>query len=189
MVGARCRKVKRRYTCSNQNEDEETMRFDLEALRAEPGRPLSLSRDVELPDLEWQGETLRVLGPVRVDATAIYQEGEIVLRVSVQGRVRRSCSRCLTELVEEVREDGTPEVQPADVAGPYLELRPFIEAGLRLGLSPKPLCSPGCLGICPECGADLNRERHREGCHGQTKRLDPRFAKLRELLDEPPSER
>jgi len=165
------------------------MKFDLEALRAEPGRPFNLSRDVDLPDIEWQGETLRVLGPVRVAATAIYQEGEFILKVSVRGRVRRTCSRCLAEIVEDVAEDGAPVVQPADVEGRYLELRPFIEAGLRLGLSPKPLCTPDCLGICPECGADLNRERHREGCHGQTKRLDPRFAVLRQLLDEPPSER
>lgn len=165
------------------------MRFDLAALRAEPGRWFTLSRDVELPELEWQGEILRVLGPVAVRATAVYQEGEIILRVSVRGRVRRACSRCLVDLVEDVAEDGTPEVHPEEVEGPYLELGPFIEAGLRLGLSPKPLCSPDCLGICPECGADLNRERHREGCHGETRRLDPRLAKLRQLLDEPLSER
>ncbi len=166
-----------------------TMRFDLAALRADPGRPFSLSQDVDLPHVEWQGETLRVLGPVHVAATAICREGEIILRMSVRARVRRTCSRCLVELVEEVAEDGAPELHPDEVDGSYLELGPFIVAALRLGLSPKPLCAPGCLGICPECGADLNRERHREGCHGQTKRLDPRLAKLRELLDELPSER
>jgi len=165
------------------------MKFDLEALRAEAGRPAKLSRDVDLPGLEWQGEALRVLGPVHVDATAIYQEGEFILKVSVRGRVRRRCSRCLVDLVEDVVEEGVPEVHPDEVDGRYLELRPFIEAGLRLGLTPKPLCTLDCLGICPECGADLNRERHREGCHGQTKRLDPRLAVLRQLLDEPPSER
>ncbi len=165
------------------------MKFDLEALRAEPGRRFSLSRDVELSQLEWQGEIVRVLGPVHVAATAVYQEGEVVLWVAVRGRVHRLCSRCLAEVVEEVKEEGTPEVQPADVEGRYLELRPFIEAGLRLGLSPKPLCSLGCLGICPECGVDLNRERHREGCHGETKPLDPRLSVLRTLLDELPPER
>lgn len=165
------------------------MKFDLEALRTEPGRPFKLSRDVDLPNIEWQGETLRVLGSVHVAATAIYQEGEFILKVSVRGRVRRTCSRCLAEIVEDVAEEGAPEVHPAETEGRYLELRPFVEAGLRLGLAPKPLCTSDCLGICPECGADLNRERHREGCHGQTKRLDPRFAVLRQLLDEPPSER
>ncbi|HEU68139.1 MAG TPA: DUF177 domain-containing protein [Candidatus Acetothermia bacterium] len=165
------------------------MRFDLAALRADPGRPFNLSQEVDLPHVEWRGEILRVLGPVRVAATAIYQEGEVSLKMSVRARVRRTCSRCLVELVEEVAEDSTPELHPDEIEGPYLELGPFIEAALRLGLSPKPLCAPGCLGICPECGADLNRERHREGCHGQTKRLDPRLAKLRELLDEPRSER
>lgn len=166
-----------------------TTRFDLTALRANPGRPFSLSHDVDLPRVEWRGETLRVLGPVHVEASAIYQGGEVHLRLSVRARVRRTCSRCLGEVVEEVAEDGTPELHPDEIEGPYLELDPLIEAALRVGLSPKPLCTSGCLGICPECGADLNRERHREGCHGQTKPLDPRLAPLRALLDGLPPER
>lgn len=158
------------------------MRFDLDAMRAEPGRPFKLSGEAEIPDLEWQGEILRLDGPVHVAATAFYQEGEVALRLRVQGRVRRTCSRCLTELMETVDHDDPLEVLPKDVEGRYLDLRPFSEAGLRLGLSPKPLCRPDCRGICSECGADLNKEAHRAGCQAETKTLDPRFSKLRDLL-------
>lgn len=163
------------------------MRFDLEALRAEPGRRFSLDGEIAIPDLEWHGEMLHLEGDVRVAATAAYQEGEVVLRVAVSGRVRRTCARCLVGLVEHVEADHVLDVLPADLEGRYLELRPFVEAGLRLGLTAKPLCDPHCRGICPECGADLNEEPHRSGCSGGGRVPDPRLAKLQALLgDSPP---
>lgn len=165
-----------------------TMRFDVEALRAEPGQPRVVEGDVALGTLEWQGEALHAEGTVHVVARAIYQEGETLLWVSVRGRVRRACSRCLVKLVEEVERDAALEVTPQDMAGPYLELLPFIEAALRLGLSAKPLCTPDCRGICPSCGVDLNRGPHRPGCEAVRKELDPRLKALRDVLGELPPE-
>jgi len=165
------------------------MRFDLEALRAAPGRPFTLEGEIRIPDLEWHGETLHLEGDVYMAATAAWREGEVVLRVAVRGRVRRSCARCLAPLVERVESDHVLDVLPADLEGRYLELQPFVEAGLRLGLAVKPLCDPRCRGICPECGADLNQEPHRAGCSGGGRAPDPRLAKLRGLLGEFPSSR
>ncbi len=48
----------------------------------------------------------------------------------------------------------------------------------RLAAMPMaPLCRPDCKGICPECGADRNETNC--NCEPQ---VDPRWAKLRELL-------
>lgn len=184
MVEASPRARKPRYTFSHH--EAVTMRFDLEALRSHPGQPFHLDGDLSIPDLEWQGEVLHVEGVVHVGAWASWRDGEVELRVAVQGRVHRLCARCLAELVERVDSDHVLDVLPEDTAGRYLELRPFVEAGLRLGLQGKPLCRPGCRGICPECGADLNHEDHRPGCHGGGRPPDPRLSKLRGLLDELP---
>jgi len=43
------------------------------------------------------------------------------------------------------------------------------------------LCRPDCKGICPVCGADLNRE----ACHCHLDRVDPRVAALAGLLHTP----
>ncbi|MCD6541422.1 DUF177 domain-containing protein, partial [Candidatus Bipolaricaulota bacterium] len=64
----------------------------------------------------------------------------------------------------------------------YLELRPYIENGVRLAIERKPLCKPDCKGICPHCGANLNVEGHKLGCQALEKEVDPRWAKLKELL-------
>jgi uncharacterized protein len=39
------------------------------------------------------------------------------------------------------------------------------------------LCRPDCLGLCPQCGANLNADP----AHAHEAAPDPRWAKLREL--------
>lgn len=157
------------------------MRFDLEAMRASPGRLFRISGTELIEQFEWHGETLYPEGPVDAEAVAFSQQDQVVLRLNIKARVHRRCSRCLSDLMDVAEYEGVLEVFPSDLEGRYLELRPFIEAGLRLGLSQKPLCRSDCRGICPDCGADLNREEHRAGCVRQRKG-DPRLQKLKELL-------
>jgi ABC-2 type transport system ATP-binding protein len=51
-----------------------------------------------------------------------------------------------------------------------------------LALPMKPLCREGCLGLCPQCGADRNTT----SCDCQPSWQDPRFAGLKRLVDQPP---
>ena len=76
-------------------------------------------------------------------------------------------------LGDEVDLSGIPEedlVDPVDLAD--LAGTAFI-----LDMDTKFLCSEDCKGLCPGCGADLNRESCR--CK---KAVDPRLAKLAQLL-------
>jgi uncharacterized protein len=162
------------------------MRFDLDAMRAAPGKIFRVEGDENVPTLDWRGEEVKVEGPVHAEASAFYvsSENQVVLTVHVRGRVHRVCSRCLAEVVENVDKEEELEVFPDEIQGKYLELRPFIEAGMRLGLSSKPLCKPDCKGICPYCGADLNREPHRPNCNRPKTAKDPRLSVLAQLLGE-----
>ena len=61
--------------------------------------------------------------------------------------------------------------------GSTVELeQPLIEL-LVFALPTYPLCRPDCKGLCPSCGADLNRT----SCSCEEKKVDPRWAKLAEL--------
>lgn len=162
------------------------MRFDLDAMRAAPGKVFHVEGDEPITTLDWRGEEVQVEGAVHAEASAFYvgSENQVVLTVHVRGRVHRACSRCLADVVEEVDKEEELEVFPDEIQGKYLELRPFIEAGMRLGLSTKPLCRPDCKGICPYCGADLNREPHRPDCTRPRTARDPRLNVLATLLEE-----
>lgn len=162
------------------------MRLDLRQVWANPGRPALFEGDEELPVVDWYEEKLPLEGPVHASGSAFYQEDRIFLFLHVKGRIHRRCSRCLKDLIEEFDKDEFLEI-PVDEVPPgmqYLELRPYIENGVRLAIERKPLCKPDCKGICSQCGADLNAEGHRPGCPALEvgKEVDPRWAKLRELF-------
>lgn len=114
--------------------------------------------------------------------------------------VPSECSRCLTPLQyivsAQIDDEFLPKVDLATGARVRVEdrdaddadtssiddhhdldltetLQQYRVAGLRLA----PLCREDCLGICPQCGVDLN-----ENTHGCEPALDPRWEKLREML-------
>ncbi len=63
-----------------------------------------------------------------------------------------------------------------------LDMREVVRQDILLALPMHPLCRPNCAGLCPECGQDLN-----EGsCNCRVETIDPRWAKLRSLMDEVP---
>lgn len=65
-----------------------------------------------------------------------------------------------------------------------IDLEPILRDAVVLELPFTPLCRPDCAGLCPECGADLNRDPD----HGHAEPIDPRWAGLiglTELKTEP----
>ncbi len=77
------------------------------------------------------------------------------------------CRRCLCEAHGEihaaVREFVTSVRDPDSeyrIEGDTLDLRPVAHDACILELPLAPLCREGCLGLCPECGADMNAGPH-----------------------------
>jgi uncharacterized protein len=42
--------------------------------------------------------------------------------------------------------------------GNWLDLLPMVRDAIHLAVPIAPRCRPDCRGLCPDCGADLNRE-------------------------------
>ena len=77
----------------------------------------------------------------------------LLLEGTVQAGLRLSCARCgdsftaeFSETFDEVYEDA---VESIDVRGPLIE-------SVTLMMPLKPLCAPGCKGLCQACGGNLN---------------------------------
>jgi uncharacterized protein len=62
--------------------------------------------------------------------------------------------------------------------GGFIDLTPIIREEAILAMPIQPLCSPGCKGLCAECGTNLNTGT----CDCAQERFDPRLASLRALL-------
>ncbi len=98
-----------------------------------------------------------------------------------------SCARCLEDIasrevidLQELfcypdKELDDPEA--SRVEGELIDLEPVLRDAVVLDLPFTPLCRPDCAGLCPTCGADLNRDPGHT--HGAA--VDPRWAALTEL--------
>jgi uncharacterized protein len=86
----------------------------------------------------------------------------------------------------EAREVDQRGAEDEELRSPYvdediLDVGALAHDALALALPAKLLCRPDCAGICPVCGESLNDSA--AGAHDHPAEPDPRFAKLRELLD------
>lgn len=109
--------------------------------------------------------------------------------------LKLTCVRCLTEVEqpieleveEEFASQGTaPDVETIDREEPeaaaisdyVLDAGEFVRQQVALNVPMAFVCRPGCRGICPTCGRNLNQGSC--GCPPQVE--DDRWSKLGELL-------
>jgi uncharacterized protein len=166
--------------------------FDLGALRLTAGEGRRIQLGVVLDPFELGGQRYAI-EPSPVDATLDVSKttgGGHALRLRFGARIDGPCMRCLCDaepLVEvDAREVSQPdageELQSPYVEAGLLDLRAWARDALVLTLPTQILCRPDCAGLCPTCGADLNRAGPE---HDHERPLDPRWAKLQELKFEP----
>jgi len=141
----------------------------------------------------------RLLEPFRLDLEAYRLGRRLLFRGQVRGQLELRCSRCaepfrygfdapLELLLEPFPETGEPrepgiELDPEELelgryAGEELDFEPVLRDHLLLSWPMAPCCAEGCLGLCPVCGENLNRE----ACQCDPDRGNKPFAGLGELL-------
>jgi uncharacterized protein len=128
---------------------------------------------------------------------AVEKDGDVVfVNGHIRSRVPQVCSRCLesydatvdaavdTRLVPvpatrgEERELGAGDLDTDVYDHDQIDLNALLETETTLGLPMKPLCSEGCRGLCPTCGASRNVAPC--GC---APAADPRWSPLKGLAD------
>jgi uncharacterized protein len=173
------------------------MLLDLSKLH---GKREHLERTFQPSLFEPQDEDYRVAIPVDLSLD-VEKAGSGVFLVSGRAvtRLQLECGRCLDEvevpvdarfelryMPEESAAGAAPEHEIHDddlVTSFYreetLDVIELLREQFQLALPMKPLCAQSCRGLCPECGANLNRTE----CGCQPKWEDPRLAPLKGLLN------
>ena len=113
----------------------------------------------------------------------------VLVSGTVTARAIGECVRCLDEVVEDfvvdiqelyayperaraAAEEGDEE-EIRELDGDLIDAEPAIRDAVVLALPFRPVCSPDCPGLCPECGARLADDPDH-----QHEVLDPRWAEL-----------
>jgi uncharacterized protein len=140
--------------------------------------------------LEEFGYAYEILRPYQARIVVLPQKKGYLIQGRFDGAVKLPCDRCAEpgtvemdeefQLFEETPAEGKPQEQgflrpsgktfELDVAGMLWEQ--FI-----LALPSKLVCTPGCRGICPHCGQNLNLAE----CACEKESADPRLAALKSL--------
>jgi uncharacterized protein len=165
--------------------------YDLAPLRLRAGEARRLELSVVLEPFELSGERYTVTPvpvPVVVDVSRM-NHGGTALRLRLRAQLHGPCMRCLEPAapaydvdVREVDQPGEgPELDSPYVDGEVIDVGAWTRDSLSLSLPAQILCRPDCLGLCPECGIDLNTA---PAGHGHEKGPDPRWAALREITFE-----
>ena len=99
----------------------------------------------------------------------------------VRGRVAARCGRCLAPLKLEIRNDKVELCYAkADVDSEEMDITADVRDELLVELPMNPLCGEECQGLCPVCGADLNRGQ----CDCLNQKIDARLSALGTLLND-----
>ncbi len=121
---------------------------------------------------------------------------DVLVRGSLSGQLEQACSRCLEPFTAPAAIEfdlllvpGPPgasledeELTSSDLDLDYytdetIDLESLLREQIILMLPLKPLCNEACKGLCPHCGANLNRE----ACTCPAENVDSPFAHLAKL--------
>lgn len=159
---------------------------------------------LDKPIRHW-GQVYAFRTPISASVRAERVEGRIAVTISLRADAEVPCSRCLepagVAIIGELRylyslharedveaqrektdaqEDGEEEVILLDSWEDEIDLGPLVWEVLVTALPPAVLCKDDCKGLCPQCGANLNKSAC--GCKPETG--DPRFEVLKEMIEE-----
>ncbi|TXK77486.1 DUF177 domain-containing protein [Paenibacillus sp. N3.4] len=156
------------------------------------GQPVHLTEDMNLTvPFEGNQDIIRY-GPVHVDLHAEHEAGAVKVNGSLTLDLELICSRCLShtnqtielpfkEVFMQKPEENVEEIDEDIhlVVGDKVDLEPYVEEIVVVGLPYIPLCDEACKGLCPVCGENRNLT----DCGCKLDKIDPRLAGLADFFN------
>ena len=165
------------------------MKLGLSKIIETPGASVPFSTSVDLSDLCY-GVSYPVSEPVLAEGLVRNTAGVLMMTGSVRTTIHGICDRCAAEfdrdidfpidvvLVTEFANEENEDEWVFPLEGDSADLDDIVRTVFVLNLDSKLLCKEDCQGLCHRCGKNLN-----EGPCNCQKELDPRFAALKQLLE------
>lgn len=136
------------------------MQFDLRKFIASGSRPYDAEFECDLSAWDFAGA--RIAQPVTARFTAELDGDAIVMTLRANALVHGECARCLdpVEWEETIQAEWTAKEQdlddpdfdlPLDEKG-HLNVDEWLGQEFMFQIPTVLLCSPDCMGLCPQCG-------------------------------------
>ncbi len=164
------------------------MILDLKRIFATDNSVLEIEHSLSMSDVDFMGN-FPLKNPVKITGSVSNKASVVSLKLLIEYIFDAPCDRCGVDAIHNhtVTVDKllatAIERQESDtiitVPDMKFDVDEFVYSEVILNLPSKHLCSEGCKGLCAKCGKNLNEGE----CDCPTREVDPRLAKLLELLD------
>lgn len=171
------------------------MKLDLSEIAGKVGKHVAVEIDAPCPKDMDVTCTSPVTGKLTFDNTGTL----LLISGELGAEVKLECGRCLvdftmpleSEIEEEFRLEqigdsiqilplDEEDVAPDLIEHNLLDVQELIRQNLLVSLPIQPLCKPGCAGLCPTCGQNLNVRK----CQCPAAEPESPFKALADLLVE-----
>jgi uncharacterized protein len=144
-----------------------------------PQEGLDLDYEADPATLDLKSPGAEFEGSIRVRARLVPTDHSVYVSGEAQAHAKLQCVRCLEALFYPVHSSFEMTVVPMEVkpdrlagewheldekdldeyvySGDIIDLTDVVREQVLLSVPTYPLCRPNCRGLCPQCGADLNR--------------------------------
>ncbi len=188
----------RQHSTTAQRHPASPMTVDITRLGRRPGAMVTLRETVPSPSrIGLEMIAIDRGSPLELDLRVESVSEGVLVTGTVAAPTVGECARCLTPVNGRVHvrltelyaypdsttEATTEEDEVGHIVDDAIDLEQSIIDAVGLELPFSPVCTPDCPGLCPECGVPLAAE---PGHHHD--RIDPRWAKLADLLPTEPTE-
>ena len=160
-----------------------------EALRR-VGEPFPFEWKGQLAPQDFAGRTVVFRGDAKLSGTYVYDGKTFSVEATASLAYETVCARCGEPMVQPLTFSMTERfarpmfMTEDDELYPYegekLDLSEAFFDNLFLEIPMTTVCSESCKGLCPVCGANLNRGQ----CACQTTKIDARLSALESLLND-----
>lgn len=159
------------------------MKINIDDIKEKVGAFKEVKVEKELADIEFRDREIKVKEPAKMEFQVINTDESFLVTGKINLKLIVKCSRCLEtfdlslniDLEEPVSKDRV-EVGSETI----IDIGQEINDNIMVAIPMQPVCDEACAGLCPSCGQDLNEE----DCDCFMHTVDPRLAKLEELLEE-----
>lgn len=146
--------------------------------------PLDLTLDFKT--VEFNGDSFIFDDNTVIKGMITYSNPQLILNATATGSFSVNCARCMKECKTQFKFDISEVLSNSDnvsediiyFSGKEIDISEIAQNAF-LSIAPiRVLCNENCLGLCPQCGTDLNIAT----CNCEDDDIDPRMSVLNNLL-------
>jgi len=180
------------------------MKLDIDSIKKGDKNTLDLDFALDLNTIDYHGDIIDITSPVDVKGKMYVIDNKLYIHLTIKADMQVNCSRCLesftypfkssvnAEFVHENLSDHQDDEPDEDIIyykESTVDLDELIKENIIMNIPMKLVCDKNCQGLCSNCGVKLKEnscdcEYTQSNDEDINSDIDPRLAKLKELLEQ-----